>query len=55
MRNASERLKFIRPLEPVQVETPPVSDDWLHDIKYDGFRTQLILDWAGACLHPHRH
>ncbi|TJV51174.1 MAG: DNA ligase [Mesorhizobium sp.] len=48
MRNAKERLKFIRPLEPIQVETPPVSDDWLHEIKYDGFRTQLILDWAGA-------
>lgn len=42
------RLKFIKPQEPVLVETPPVSDDWLHEIKYDGFRTQLILDWAGA-------
>ncbi|WP_189375250.1 MULTISPECIES: RNA ligase family protein [unclassified Mesorhizobium] len=48
MRNADERLKFIKPLEPVQVETPPVSDDWLHEIKFDGFRTQVILDWAGA-------
>ncbi|MER8983926.1 DNA ligase [Mesorhizobium sp. M0843] len=42
------RLKFIKPLEPVQVLEPPVSDDWLHEIKYDGFRTQLILDWAGG-------
>lgn len=42
------RLSFIRPLEPVQVETPPVSDDWLHEIKYDGFRTQIIRDWAGV-------
>ncbi|RWQ12317.1 RNA ligase family protein [Mesorhizobium sp.] len=42
------RLKFIKPQEPVLVETPPVSDDWLHEIKYDGFRTQLTLDWAGA-------
>ncbi|PBB95021.1 DNA ligase [Mesorhizobium sp. WSM3862] len=41
-------MKFIRQLEPVQVETPPVSDEWLHEIKYDGFRTQVILDWAGA-------
>ncbi|RVD41732.1 DNA ligase [Mesorhizobium sp. M4A.F.Ca.ET.020.02.1.1] len=41
-------MKFIKPLEPVQVETPPVSDDWLHEIKFDGFRTQVILDWAGA-------
>ncbi|RWG80964.1 MAG: DNA ligase [Mesorhizobium sp.] len=48
MRDARERLKFIKPLDPIQVETPPVSDDWLHEIKFDGFRTQLILDWAGA-------
>ncbi|TIV91051.1 MAG: DNA ligase, partial [Mesorhizobium sp.] len=42
------RLSFVRPLEPIQVETPPVSDDWLHEIKYDGFRTQIIRDWAGV-------
>ncbi|TJW14592.1 MAG: DNA ligase [Mesorhizobium sp.] len=41
-------MKFIKPLEPVLVEEAPVSDDWLHEIKYDGFRTQLILDWAGG-------
>ncbi|AZO32818.1 DNA ligase [Mesorhizobium sp. M1B.F.Ca.ET.045.04.1.1] len=41
-------MKFIKPMEPAQVEEPPVSDDWIHEIKYDGFRTQLILDWAGA-------
>ncbi|WP_245426356.1 hypothetical protein [Mesorhizobium sp. WSM3862] len=41
------RLSSIRPLEPIQVETPPVSDDWLHEIKYDGYRTQVILDGAG--------
>lgn len=43
-----DRLKFIKPLEPTLVLEPPVSDDWLHEIKYDGFRVQLILDWAGA-------
>lgn len=48
MRKASDRLKFIKPMEPAQVVEPPVSDDWLHEIKYDGFRTQLVLDWAGA-------
>ncbi|MBZ9705406.1 DNA ligase [Mesorhizobium sp. ESP7-2] len=48
MRNAAERLKFIKPQEPILVLEPPLSDDWLHEIKYDGFRTQLILDWAGA-------
>ncbi|RVA56846.1 DNA ligase, partial [Mesorhizobium sp. M7A.F.Ca.CA.004.09.1.2] len=48
MSNAGDRLKFIKPQEPVLVLEPPVSDDWIHEIKYDGFRTQIILDWAGA-------
>ncbi|WP_288142838.1 DNA ligase [Mesorhizobium sp.] len=43
-----DRLKFIKPQEPILVQEPPISDDWLHEIKYDGFRTQLILDWTGA-------
>ena len=48
MRSEGERLKFIKPQEPRLVLEPPVSDDWLHEIKFDGFRVQLILDWAGA-------
>ncbi|TRC98288.1 DNA ligase [Mesorhizobium sp. WSM4303] len=48
MRNDGERLRFIKPQEPRLVLEPPASDDWLHEIKYDGFRVQLILDWAGA-------
>lgn len=44
----TDRLKFIKPMKPLLVREPPVSDDWLHEIKYDGFRVQLILDWAGA-------
>lgn len=45
---AQGRLKFIPPQLPRLVETPPVSDDWLHEIKYDGYRTQVIIDWDGA-------
>jgi len=48
MRSGKARLKFIRPQEPILILEPPVSDDWIHEIKFDGFRTQLILDWAGA-------
>lgn len=48
MPNATQRLKFIKPMEPAQVLEPPMSDEWLHEIKYDGFRTQLVMDWAGA-------
>ncbi|MGX5839764.1 ATP-dependent DNA ligase [Mesorhizobium sp. ArgA1] len=43
-----DRLKFIPPQLPRLVETPPESDDWIHEIKYDGYRTQVIIDWDGA-------
>jgi ATP-dependent DNA ligase len=26
------------------VDEPPKGDDWVHEIKYDGYRTQLILN-----------
>ncbi|MER9135098.1 DNA ligase [Mesorhizobium sp. M0830] len=45
---AKGRLKFIPPQLPRLVEEPPVSDDWIHEIKYDGYRTQVIIDWDGA-------
>jgi hypothetical protein len=33
----------------------PAGDDWLHEIKYDGFRARLERDGAGqACVKWHR-
>lgn len=37
-------LRFVHPMLPTLVSEAPESDDWLHEIKYDGFRTQLILE-----------
>ncbi len=28
---------------PTLVEQPPSGDDWLHELKYDGYRTQLVI------------
>ncbi len=44
------RLKFIKPMEPELVDTPPQGDDWLHEIKFDGYRTQAIKDEDGIRL-----
>jgi DNA ligase D-like protein (predicted ligase) len=44
------RLKFIKPMEPQLVDTPPQGDDWLHEIKFDGYRTQVIKDKDGIRL-----
>lgn len=37
------RLSFIEFQMPTLVEKPPQGDGWIHEIKYDGYRTQLII------------
>lgn len=36
-------LRFIPPMLPTLVQEPPAGEKWLHEIKHDGFRTQLLL------------
>ncbi|TPM41524.1 ATP-dependent DNA ligase [Mesorhizobium sp. B2-3-4] len=38
------RLKFVDPLLPTLVEKPPEGDGWIHEIKFDGYRSQIIID-----------
>ncbi|TPK59014.1 MULTISPECIES: ATP-dependent DNA ligase [unclassified Mesorhizobium] len=45
------RLKFIPPLMPTLVEKPPDGDDWIHEVKFDGYRSQLIIDEDGTRIH----
>jgi bifunctional non-homologous end joining protein LigD len=37
-------LRFIERAQPVLVDIPPSGERWVHEIKQEGFRTQLILD-----------
>ncbi|RWC10377.1 MAG: ATP-dependent DNA ligase [Mesorhizobium sp.] len=41
------RLSFIRPMEPELVEQPPKGGEWGHEVKFDGYRTQVIKDADG--------
>ena len=36
-------LSFIEPCSPILVAEPPGGERWIHEIKHDGFRTQLII------------
>lgn len=36
--------------EPELVDTPPEGDGWLHEVKFDGYRTQVIKDAGGIRL-----
>jgi DNA ligase D-like protein (predicted ligase) len=38
------RLKFIRPLLPTQHASPPTGEGWSHEIKFDGYRSQMLID-----------
>ncbi|CDX36899.1 hypothetical protein MPLA_1870017 [Mesorhizobium sp. ORS 3359] len=42
------RLSFIRPMEPELVEQPPKADGWSHEVKFDGYRSQIIKDDEGV-------
>lgn len=38
------RLSFIPPAVPILVKQPPTGPDWVHEIKWDGWRCQVIKD-----------
>lgn len=40
-------LSFIRPMEPELLERPPKGGEWGHEVKFDGYRTQVIKDADG--------
>ena len=37
-------LGFIRPESPTLVPEPPTGEGWIHEIKYDGYRTLIVID-----------
>jgi hypothetical protein len=43
-RSASETLGFIKPELPILVPEPPAGDGWINEIKYDGYRTLIVID-----------
>jgi len=48
MRKFGERLAFVPPMLPTLVEEPPEGQNWIHEIKYDGWRTQVVVDHGEA-------
>lgn len=43
-----ERLAFVPPMLPTFVAEPPEGTEWIHEIKYDGWRTQVVVDKGAA-------
>ncbi|AZO56467.1 MULTISPECIES: ATP-dependent DNA ligase [unclassified Mesorhizobium] len=47
-------LKFIEPLMPTLVEKPPEAEGWIHEVKFDGYRSQIIKDEDGVRIFTRR-
>jgi ATP-dependent DNA ligase len=48
------RLAFIPAMMPTVVDKPPKGEGWTHEVKFDGYRTQLIIDPKGARFFTRR-
>jgi DNA ligase D-like protein (predicted ligase) len=48
------RLSFIEPMMPTLVDDAPAGDDWIHEVKYDGYRTQIIVGKGKAQIFTRR-
>ncbi|UCI10203.1 DNA ligase D [Mesorhizobium sp. B1-1-8] len=48
MRKQTGQLTFIEFQSPTLVQKAPDDDEWLHEIKYDGYRTELVIEGGAA-------
>ncbi|AZO47761.1 MAG: ATP-dependent DNA ligase [Mesorhizobium sp.] len=49
-----DRLSFIEPLMPTLVDKPPEGDGWIHEVKFDGYRSQIVRDVDGVRIFSRR-
>lgn len=47
-------LRYIKPAVPIRVSEPPTGENWLHEIKWDGWRCQIIKDDDGIRVYARR-
>ena len=41
---------FIPPAVPKRAAAPPLGNDWLHEVKFDGFRVQIHIGGGRAIM-----
>jgi bifunctional non-homologous end joining protein LigD len=42
--------KFVAPMLPTLTDAPPAGADWIHEIKFDGYRIEAVLDAGDVVL-----
>jgi bifunctional non-homologous end joining protein LigD len=54
LRPARSSIGFIEPCLPSPARAPPAGDDWLHEIKHDGYRMMVRGDGGGVRIITRR-
>ena len=44
LRVLHPRLRFIEPQLPSLVDQPPEGKHWIHEVKHDGYRSQVVIE-----------
>lgn len=47
-------LSFIEPMQPALVDATPDGSDWIHEVKWDGYRSQIIVQNGTARIFTRR-
>ena len=45
------KIPFVKPMAPTLAKTPPVGPEWLHEVKFDGWRAQVHIEAGAATLY----
>jgi bifunctional non-homologous end joining protein LigD len=48
------RIGFVEPMMPALVDSAPEGSQWIHELKYDGYRTQLALSGSDRRAYTRR-
>src|SRR6185312_8698364 len=48
------KIPFIKPMAPTLAKVTPAGPDWLHEVKFDGWRMQLHVVTSGASLYSEK-
>ena len=45
------KVPFIKPMAPTLAKIPPAGPEWLHEVKFDGWRAQVHIEAGAATLY----
>ena len=45
------KIPFIKPMAPTLAKIPPAGPEWLHEVKFDGWRAQVHIEAGAATLY----